>query len=37
MEIRNSTGSKNPESITIQLLLLVAMRPRATTAFTLCE
>ena len=32
MEIRYSTGSKNPESMTSQLLLLVAISPRATTA-----
>ena len=37
MEIRYSTGSKNPESMTIQLLLLVAISPRATTARTLRE
>ena len=37
IEIRYSTGSKNPETMTIQLLLLVAMSPRATTARTLRE
>ena len=37
MEIRYSTGSKKPESITIQLLLLVAISPRAMTALTLRE
>ena len=37
MEIRNSTGSKKPDSMTIQLLLLVAISPRATTARTLRE
>ena len=37
MEIRNSTGSKNPDSITSQLVLLVAIRPREITALALRE
>jgi hypothetical protein len=37
MEIRNSTGSKKPESITSQLLLFVAISPREITALALRE
>ena len=37
MEIRYSTGSKKPDSMTSQLVLFVAIRPRATTARALRE
>jgi hypothetical protein len=37
MEIRNSTGSKKPDSMTSQLLLLAAISPRPITALALRE
>src|SRR3954466_12784295 len=37
MEMRNRTGSKKPETITSQLVLRVAISPRAMTALALRE
>lgn len=37
MEMRNSTGSKKPDSITSQLVLRVAISPRSITALALRE
>jgi len=37
MEMRNRTGSKNPDTITSQLVLRVAISPREITALALRE